>query len=125
MIVMKMYLISCNLKTHSYMSGKGKVVLQNCVDFLKVEPGLSDKSCPLSSPDGDQAIDIKVEASETQEVEDPLLITLPDIKVEHEVSCMPACPPLSIYHIYPELCIVFPISICISTSPVLETFMGS
>jgi hypothetical protein len=101
------------------MSDKGKMVLQNCMDFLKVEPGLSDETCPASSHEGDQVIDIKVEVSDTQEVEDPLLITLPEIKAEHEVSCMAACPLLSIYHIYPELCIVFPVLICISTSPVL------
>ncbi|XP_033606108.1 uncharacterized protein LOC111875794 isoform X2 [Cryptotermes secundus] len=57
---------------------------ENCVDFLKVEPGLSDGTCPTSSHDGTQVIDIKVEVSDTQEVEDPLLITLPEMKDEHE-----------------------------------------
>jgi hypothetical protein len=63
------------------------MILQNWMDFLKVEPGLSDESCPASSHDGTQVIDIKVEVSDTQVVEDPLLITLPGIKAEHEVSC--------------------------------------
>jgi predicted metal-binding protein len=92
------------------------MVLQNCMDFLKVEPVFSDESCPASSHDGTQVIDIKVEVSDTQEVEDPLLITLPGIKAEHEVSCMSTYPSLGTFHRYLELCIVFPISICLSTS---------
>jgi hypothetical protein len=62
------------------------VILQNSMDLLKVEPGLSSETCPTSH-DGDQVINIKVEgAPDTQEVEDPLLITLPEIKSEYEVS---------------------------------------
>jgi hypothetical protein len=91
------------MKLQWYMTENDKMVLQNCTDFLKVEPGLGDETCPMSSRDGDQVIDIKVEVSDTQEVEDPLLITLPEIKSEHEVSRMPACPPLSRYHISPVL----------------------
>ncbi|PNF26365.1 hypothetical protein B7P43_G01771 [Cryptotermes secundus] len=56
-----------------------------CMDFLKPEPGLSSEACPTSSHDGNQIIDIKVEVSDTQDVEDPLLITLPEIKAEHEI----------------------------------------
>jgi hypothetical protein len=67
------------------------------MDFLKVEPGLSDESCPASSHDGTQVIDIKVEVSNPQEVEDPLLITLPGIKAEHEVSYVSACPLLGTF----------------------------
>jgi hypothetical protein len=63
------------------------MVLQNCMDFSKVEPGLSDETCPALSHDRTQVIDIKVEVSHTREVEDPLLITLPGIKAEHKVSC--------------------------------------
>jgi hypothetical protein len=92
------------------------MVLQNCMDFLKVEPGLSDESCPVSSHDGNQIIDIKVEVSDTQEIEDPLLITSPEIKAEYEVSCISTCPSLGAFHRYPELGIVFPISACLSTS---------
>jgi hypothetical protein len=70
------------------MIDKGIMVLQYCVDFLKVEPGLSDETCPTSCHDGTQ-VGIRVEVSDTpQEVEDPLLITLPGIKAEHEVSCV-------------------------------------
>jgi hypothetical protein len=68
------------------MTDEGMVILQNCMDFLKVEPGLISETCP-SSHDGNQVIDVKVEeASDTCEVEDPLLVTLPGIKVECEVS---------------------------------------
>jgi hypothetical protein len=70
------------------------MVLQNFMDFLKVEPELSDEICPVSSHDGDRVIGIKVEVSDTQDAEDPLLVSLPEIKAEHEVSCMPACPLL-------------------------------
>lgn len=70
------------------MIDEGMMVLQNCVDFVKVEPGSISET---SSHDGNQT-DIKVEEnSDTQEVEDPLLITLPGIKVECEVSCVTVC----------------------------------
>jgi hypothetical protein len=70
------------------MTDKGTMDFQNYMDFLKVEPGSINEACP-SSHNGSQAIDIKVEdASDTQEVQDPLLVTLPGIKVECEVSYM-------------------------------------
>jgi hypothetical protein len=63
------------------------------MDFLKGEPDSSSETC-ITSQDGNEVIDIKVEVSDTEEVEDPLLITLPEIKSEHEVSCacMSVCP---------------------------------
>jgi hypothetical protein len=77
---------------------KGAMALQNYSVILKVEPGLSDETCPESSRDEHQMINIKVEeASDTQEVEDPLLITLPGIKSEHEVSCKFPCLLLSVF----------------------------
>jgi hypothetical protein len=91
------------------------MVLQISTDFLKVEPGSDSETCPASSQDGNQITGIKVEeASDTQEVEDPLLITLPEIKAEHEVSGMSACPLLGTFHRYPELCVVFLMSFCLS-----------
>jgi hypothetical protein len=54
------------------------------MDFPKVEPDSNGETC--TSYDRDQVIDIKVEASDTQEVEDPLLITQPGVKAEHEVN---------------------------------------
>jgi hypothetical protein len=59
----------------------GTMVVQICIDFLKVEPLSSNETCPTSSHDGNKVIDIKVE-------EDPVPITFPGIKPEHEVSCM-------------------------------------
>jgi hypothetical protein len=50
--------------------------------------------------------DMKVEeASDTQEEQDPLLITSPEIKAEYEVSHMFACLLLFSVHRYPELCL--------------------
>jgi hypothetical protein len=70
------------------MTDERTVVLQDCSDFLKVEPSLISETCPLSH-EGNQVIDVKIEeASDTHEVEDPLLVTLPGIKVECEVSYM-------------------------------------
>jgi hypothetical protein len=61
------------------------VVLQNCMDLLKVEPGSDSETCH----DGNQVIDIKVEeVTDIQEEEDPLRRTFTVIKTEHEVSCI-------------------------------------
>jgi hypothetical protein len=74
------------------MIDKGTMVLQNRMDSLKVEPGSVSESRPTSSHDGYQLIGMKVEeASDTQEVADPLLITFPEIKAECKVSYMSAC----------------------------------
>jgi hypothetical protein len=111
-VLMKMYLISCNVFDEVTM------VLQNCMDFLKVETSSISETCPASSHDGNQITDVKVEeASDTQEVEDPLLITVPEIKSEHGVSFMSACPLLGTFHTHLELCIVFLISFCLSVCP--------
>jgi hypothetical protein len=74
------------------------MVLQNSTDLLKVEPGSNSETCPRSH-DGKQMIDIKVEDSLTQDLEDPLLITLPGIKAKHEVTCMSVS--LLLFHRYP------------------------
>jgi hypothetical protein len=91
------------------------MVLQNCMESLMVEPGSDSETCPTPSHDVTHIIDIKVEgASDIEAVKDPLLIPFPEVKVEHQVSCMSACPVLGIFHKYPELCTVFLISICLS-----------
>jgi hypothetical protein len=87
----------------------GTMVLQICTHFLKIEPGSSSEACPKSSHDGIQISDVKVE-------EDPVPITFPGMKAEHEVSCMSVCPLLGTFHKYPELCTVFLISICLSVN---------
>jgi hypothetical protein len=105
------------------MIDKIMMVLQNCMDSLKVEPGSDSETYPTPSHDGTQIFDIKVEeASDIEVVKDPLLIPFPEIKSEHQVSCMSACPLLGIFHKYPELCTVSLISSCLSvhmkTSPI-------
>jgi hypothetical protein len=86
----------------------GTVVLQICTDFLKIEPGSSSETCPASRDENHMTY-IKVE-------EDPVPITFPGIKAEHEVSCISMCPLLGSFHKYPELCTVFLISICLSVN---------
>jgi hypothetical protein len=81
------------------------------MDIVKVEPGSSSETCPASCHDEDPIFDIKVE-------EGPIPITFEGIKTEHEVSCMCACPMLNTFHKYPELFMVFIISVCLHlTSP--------
>jgi hypothetical protein len=93
------------------MSEKGMVVLQNCLDLPKFIPD-SYHETYLTPHDEYQAISIKVEeVTVTQEDDDPLLITFPEINAEHEVSFMVFYPLLSPFHKYPELDIVFLISI--------------
>jgi hypothetical protein len=86
------------------MIDRGTMVLQNCMDFLKVEPGSVSETCPTSSEDGDMIIAVKVE-------EDTMPVNFPGIKAELEVSCMSACPLLGTFYRYAELCTVFLISI--------------
>jgi hypothetical protein len=78
-VVMKVsHLIYCE---STVMIDKSMMVLQICTDLLKMEPGLSNETCPTSY-DENQIIDIKIE-------EDPVSVTFPAIKVEQEeVSCI-------------------------------------
>jgi hypothetical protein len=70
------------------INGKVMVVLQNCMDSLKVECGSDSETCH----DGNQVIDIKVEEiTGIQAEDDPVLITFPVIKAEDEVSCLSIC----------------------------------
>jgi hypothetical protein len=64
------------------------MVLQNCMDLLKVEPGSYNETCLTSSHDGSQILSLNVEeVTDVQEEDDPLLISHPVIKAEHEVRC--------------------------------------
>jgi hypothetical protein len=64
-------------------------ILQSCTDLLKVELGSCNEACVTSCHDGNEVINIKVEeVLDTEEEEDPLLITFPVINSEHEVSSM-------------------------------------
>jgi hypothetical protein len=69
----------------------GIVILQNCLDLLKAEPGSYSETCVTSSHDGNQVVGMNIEeVRNVQEDEDPLLMS-PVIKVEHEVSCVCIC----------------------------------
>jgi hypothetical protein len=61
------------------------MMLLQDVDLLKVVPGSYSETCPTSSNDGNEGIEIKIEAvTDIQEEED----LVPIIKAEHEVSFM-------------------------------------
>jgi hypothetical protein len=68
LVVMSMVLIDKNM-----------MILQNCMDVLKVVPSSCCETC-LTSDDGNEVIDVKV--SDVQEEENPV----PIIMDEHEVS---------------------------------------
>jgi hypothetical protein len=64
----------------------GMLVLQNCVDLLKAEPDSCSSSC-VTSDDGSQTIDVKVEEDpDVKEEQDPLAMTFSSVRSEHEVS---------------------------------------
>lgn len=73
--------------------GMWYVVLQKCIDYLKVVPDLYSETCLTPSHDGNQVISIKAEdfTDTENEEEDPLLIQFPVIKPEFEVSCVSMC----------------------------------
>jgi hypothetical protein len=77
------------------MIDEDMMLLQD-VDLLKVVPGSYSETCPISSNDGNEGIEVKVEAvTDIQEEED----LVPVIKAEHEVSCMSMCALLgTIYY---------------------------
>lgn len=57
---------------------------ENCADVLDAESGSRNWTCPASH-DENQDIDVKVEVvTDIQEEEDPLLITIPVTRAEHE-----------------------------------------
>jgi hypothetical protein len=88
-VLIKIYPLLYNKRVQSLL--KIMLVLQNCINLQEAVPGSYSETC-LTSHDESQVIDIKVEdAADIQEEEDPLLITSPEIKAEHEVSFMSLC----------------------------------
>jgi hypothetical protein len=80
------------------------------MDFLKVAPGSNSEACPTSSCVGSLSMSIKVELVtdiQKEEEKDPLLLTFPVIKAEHEVSYMCVCLLLGTFKKYPILPTVF------------------
>ena len=65
------------------------VVLQNGMYLLKAERSSCTEECPAYSDDKNQALHIKVKDLKyaQEEEEDPLQITCPAVKREHDVSC--------------------------------------
>jgi hypothetical protein len=83
------------------------VVLQNGMDLVKREPGLSNETCVTSVVDGSEVTGIEAEmvSNTTQEEEDDREPrTIPVIKTEPKVSGMPVLNVTDIsYRLYPEL----------------------
>jgi hypothetical protein len=74
----------------------GMVVLQNCLDILKSEPGSCTATCLMSSDDGSEVVGIKVEGvTDIKLEEDPGQTTSTAVKTEPAVSCMSVCAVLS------------------------------
>jgi hypothetical protein len=66
------------------------MVLQNSMDLLKGELGSSSKRCVISTLDGNQVTCIEAETvSHIAEEEDQVPMTIPEIKAEPNVSCVP------------------------------------
>jgi len=88
------------------------LILQNCMDLLKVEPGSCCDTCLTSSIDENKVIGIKVEegSNAAGEEVDPLLIPFTPIKSECEVSVM--WQSLRKFHRYSRLYGVFLIALC-------------
>jgi hypothetical protein len=70
------------------MTDSDVLLLQNCMDLLKVEPGSCSEACLTSSHDENRVTDVKVEEglnAEEDEV-DPLLMPFIPVETEYEVS---------------------------------------
>jgi hypothetical protein len=62
------------------------------VDSLEVVPGSYCETYLTSSHDENEVVSIKVEGeTEVQEEKDPLMITVPPVQTENEVSFMSEC----------------------------------
>lgn len=63
-------------------------VLQKCTDLLKDQCCSYTKACPTSSSDKNQVTRLKVkDLTHLKEKVDPLHVTCPAVKREHDVSC--------------------------------------
>ena len=77
------------------------LVLQNNMDVLNGEPGSSSDSCLTSTLDGNEVI--AIEAERVSDVADQET-TIPGIKIESNVSCVPVVSVTNIsYSLYLEL----------------------
>jgi chemotaxis signal transduction protein len=85
------------------------VVLQNCVDLLNSELGSSNKTRVTSTLDGYEVIGIQVERiSDITEVADQETTSIPAIKTEPNVSCVPV---VSVTHVSCRRCPELPVPV--------------
>jgi hypothetical protein len=82
------------------MIDRGILLLQNCRELLELVPS-SGREAHLTSYDGNEVISVKVEEGEKEK--EPVRITFPPMKAEHEVSCMSMYLLLHTFLKYPEL----------------------
>jgi hypothetical protein len=88
------------------------VVLQNGMDLLNVELGSCNKTRVTCTLDGNEVIGIEAErVSDVSEVADQETMTIPALKKEPDVSCVPVVSVTHIsYMLYPYL--PAPASVC-------------
>jgi biotin synthase-related radical SAM superfamily protein len=68
------------------MNDKSVLVVQNCIDLLKVVTGSCSNTCQMSSDSKSHVISLKDE--DVTDIQEEKLVTLPAIESEHEVSCL-------------------------------------
>jgi hypothetical protein len=96
------------------------MVLQDCMDVVKGDPGSCNEACSESSDDGNQVYGLKIEEdTDIKEEDDSEQINCPVTGTESEVSLGSACPALQTFYKYSEVCTVFLISICVAVCPSL------
>jgi hypothetical protein len=78
------------------MIDKDTLLLQNCVELPELVPS-SSREAHLTSDDGNEIINLKIEE------EEPVRITFPVMKAEPEVSCLSVCLLLGIFLKYLKL----------------------
>jgi hypothetical protein len=76
------------------------LVSQNRMALVKVEQGPYSEACLTSSHDKNLDISIKVEDVTDTFKEDPVEITFPVLKAEHEASYISVCTLVHFLHIY-------------------------
>ena len=78
------------------------VVLQNRMDLLQSEPGSYNKTCVTCTLDGNEVFG--VEAERVSEVADQETMTIPVLKKEPNVSCVPVVSVMHIsYRLYADM----------------------
>jgi hypothetical protein len=91
----KMFIVNCALfhvKREHSQDCNSMMVLQDCVDVVKGDPGSCNEACSASSDDGNQVYGLKIEDDADMKEEDgPELVTSPLTEAEHDASHMTCC----------------------------------